>query len=108
VRTALVAALISCAEEPLQCETRRFLMGLSRDELQFLAEFLGSSILDWSARRPCSRAQLAARIAEFQRTRACGGAELSADRDHKMILLLEFLCRSGLQQVPVAARAHHA
>jgi hypothetical protein len=108
VRATLVAALISCAEEPLQCKARRFLLGLSCDELQFLAEFLGSSILECSAKRPCSRAQLAARIAEFQRERACFAAEQSADRDHKMILLLEFLCRSGLQQVPVAVRAHSA
>lgn len=108
MRNALVAALVSCAEEPLQCKTRRFLTGLSCDELQFLAEFLGASMLECSAKRPCSRAQLAARIAEFQRARGCCAAEQADDRDHKMILLLEFLCRTGLQQVPVAVRASGA
>ena len=103
--SALVAALVSCAEGPLQSKTRRFLMGLSSDELQFLAEFLGASILESGGHRPCSRDQLALRIADFQKRRAPGAPRLSADQDHKMILLLEFLCRSGLQQVPIAVRA---
>ncbi len=103
MRTILVAALNSCAERPLQSQTRRFLMGLSCDELQFLAEFLGASILESSALRPCSRERLAECIAEFQRSRCA--PERPSDRDHKMILLLEFLSRSGLQQAPPSVPA---
>jgi len=103
VQSALVAALTSCAEGPLQLRARDFLQGLSCDELQFIAEFLGASILENEEKRRCSRAQLAQRIAEFQRLRSRTAP--SPDQDHKMILLLEFLCRSGLQQAPVGVRA---
>ncbi len=108
MRNVLVDALISCAEGPLQTKTRRFLKGLSCDELQFLADFLGASILEHSENAGCSRAALSARLAEFQRVRQASNAHRSDDQDHKMILLLEFLCRTGLFQVPVAARASHA
>ena len=108
MRIALLAALVSCAEGPLQSKTRRFLMGLSCDELQFLAEFLGASIIASDGRCRCSRAQLAERVAEFQMARVAAAPWHSADQDHKMILLLEFLNRSGVQQIPVAVRASHA
>jgi hypothetical protein len=108
VKIALVAALVSCAEGPLQSKTRRFLTGLSCDELQFLAEFLGASIIASDGQCRCSRAQLAERVAEFQKARAAAVPWHSADQDHKMILLLEFLSRSGVQQIPVAVRASHA
>ena len=108
MRAALLAALSSCAEEPHQGTARDFLVGLSHDELQFIAEFLGASILEAEEKRRCSRAQLAWQIAEYQRTRTGCAAKPSRDQDHKMILLLEFLCRSGLQQAPVALRSSHA
>ena len=108
MQRALVAALISCAEGPIQPQVRRFLQGLSSDELQFIAEFLGASILESSRTCRCSRAQLAERIAQFQQGRAACAHCPSEDQEHKMILLLEFLCRSGLQQVPVATRAASA
>jgi hypothetical protein len=104
VQRALVAALASCAEAPIKPKVRRFLSGLSFDELQFIAEFLGASILESGRNCQCSRAQLAERIAQFQQGRIDGADCPSQDRDHKMILLLEFLCRSRLQQ-RVAARA---
>jgi hypothetical protein len=108
VQAALVAALASCAEAPRQGMARDFLMGLSHDEMQFIAEFLGASILESEEKRHCSRAQLARQIAEYQRLSAGHFAESSPDLDHKMILLLEFLCRSGLQHAPVAVRGSHA
>lgn len=104
MQSALVAALTSCAEGPQQLKARDFLQGLSYDELQFIAEFLGASILESAERHRCSREQLAQRIAEFQRARSSAAAP-SPDQDHKMILLLEFLCRSGLQEAPVRVRA---
>jgi hypothetical protein len=95
VRSTLVAALVSCADSPHKSRARRFVEGLSSDELQFIAEFLGACVLD-SAGQPCdSRAQWAERITRYQQ--ASGGCRAcrSADQEHKMILLLEFLCRSG-------------
>ena len=106
MRSDLVAALVSCAERAHQSRVGRFLLGLSCDELQFLAEFLGSAILESSKTSSCSRAELAQRIAEFQT--ACSAEGPTPDQEHKMILLLEFLCRSGLQVVPARVRASHA
>jgi hypothetical protein len=83
-------------------------MGLSSDELQFIAEFLGASILESTEKGRCSRSELAERIAQFQRGRlgCCPGC--SEDQDHKMILLLEYLCRSGSPRISLAMRAGHA
>jgi len=104
LQAGLIAALASCAEGPLQLTVHDFLMGLSCDELQFIADFLGASILEAEKELRCSRGQLARQIAAFQRAGAEYAAEPSPDQDHKMILLLEFLCRIGLQRAPAASR----
>ena len=96
VRDTLVTALVSCTDNPLQPRARQFLAGLSCDELQFIAEFVGAYILEPARQAFCSRAQLAECIAYFQQSRGWNCPLASEDRDHKMILLLEFLCRSGL------------
>jgi hypothetical protein len=62
-------------------EARRFLSGLSADELQFIAQYLGACILE------CGSACLR----EFPRTRV---EHSGADRDLKMILVREYLCRA--------------
>ena len=105
MRSVLVAALASCTDGPFKLRARRFLDGLSRDELQFIAEYLGASILDSSEPCATSRPELAERIVEFQRSRCGGRRPSSPDQDHKTILLLEFLSRSGLWKAPVAVRA---
>ena len=46
MRKVLVGALASCADTPSRANARRFLRGLSSDELQFIAEFLGACILE--------------------------------------------------------------
>jgi hypothetical protein len=102
LRNALVAALSSCADGSLRREARRFLAGLSSDELEFIAEFLGACILDAACILECrqSRAELAVRIAEFQHARVTSVRLQPEDREHKTILLLEYLCRSGLREFP--------
>ena len=105
MRRAFVAALASCADSSLRSKTRRFLAGLSFDELQFLAEFLGASILECDCRRPRNRAHLSIRIGEFRKARRPRGGAAVADQDHKIIILREFLCLSGLEQAPVALRS---
>jgi len=96
-RQELAAALIACADSPCRAKARRFVNGLSSDELQFIAEYLGSCILESAGQCQRSRAELAARLADFQQSHS---PALGADRDHKMILLLEYLWRSG---APLAA-----
>ena len=102
-RQDLLAALVSCADTSYRAKARRFANGLSADELQFIVEFLGASILDAFGIRRCSRAELAERVWRFQQSSA--GCRPEYDRDHKSILLLEFLCRSGLRQTPSRAGA---
>ncbi len=111
MRTTLVTALSECVEERRRRLARRFLQGLSADELQYIAEFLGSCILESSSPPASSRCQVAEGITHFER---CRGARPSAasgpadDQDHKMILLLEYLCRSGLTRYSLTVRARHA
>jgi hypothetical protein len=98
VRNALVAALVACAERPLKLKARRFLLGLSSDELQFIAEYFGACILASGEDGACDASGLAGRIVRLQRHAA---ESMAADRDLKLILLREYLCRAGVQEVPV-------
>src|SRR5262252_9551139 len=59
LRNSLVTALVSCADTPLKAKARRFLQGLSADELQFIAEFLGACMLEAPERSARSRAEFA-------------------------------------------------
>jgi hypothetical protein len=94
VRSVLISALVGCTDGSLKSRSRRFLQGLSSDELQFIAEYLGSCILESSGACCGSRTELALRVAQYQAART---PDLSADQDHKMILLLEFLCRAEMK-----------
>ena len=80
MRSALVTALLACSDSSLRIKARRFLLGLSSDELQFIAEYLGARILESAAPGQHS----------------VGYCSETPDQDHKMILLLEYLRRSGL------------
>ncbi len=74
MRSALVNALIACSDSSLKTKSRRFLQGLSSDELQFIAEYVGACILESGAPRQGFRSTAA-----------------TPDQDHKMILLREYL-----------------
>ena len=98
MRSSLVAALVSCADSPHKTRARRFAQGLSSDELQFIAGFLGACLLDAPRNHCTSRNQWAERIARYQQ--ACDGCpSCPSDQDHKRILLLEFLCRTGVPAI---------
>jgi hypothetical protein len=94
-----VTALSDCVEQRRRRLAKRFLQGLSADELQYIAEFLGSCILESSSQPVASRGQVAEGITHFERCRH-GRRPVTRDpvedQDHKMILLLEYLCRCGL------------
>ncbi len=110
-KSALVRALSLCADDSQKRDIKRFLLGLATDELQYIAEFLGSCILESGWRWQGNRAQLAEAIKEFDRSRREPGCRCSAgslrdqDQEHKMILLLEYLCRSGLMQFTLSVGA---
>jgi len=103
LRTALISAISACAGPRFRKKARRFLQGLSRDELQYIAEFLGACVLESSGRRAGRRRQLAEGVAHFAQLRR---APLGCDEDqaHKMILLLEYLCRCRLTCGTLPAR----
>ena len=110
MRSCLVAALVSSVDGSFRNKARRFLAGLSCDELQFIAEYLGACILDSSDDCLRPRVELAGRIARFQKARVSpwnrGPALVrSEDLEHKMILLLEYLCRSGRREFSVPVRS---
>ncbi len=104
MRTALISAITACAEQRLQRKARQFLLGLSRDELQYIAEFLGACVLESPNHTVLSRRELAEGIAHFEQIRH-SPAQTNRDQEHKMILLLEYLCRNGVTHCSLAVRA---
>jgi hypothetical protein len=106
VRRALVNALAQCAVSTCRFRTRRFLAGLSRDELQFLADFQGASILESGGRLCCFPVQLPNRLVELRGSRpGCVDEAAIEDQAHKMLLLREFLKLSGHRPLAMAMRA---
>lgn len=85
-RNTLITALVSCAEPEGQSRARRFLTGLSADELEFIAEFLGSCILESS--EDLSRATDCVQAHQGRMARA---SLRRTDHEIKMILLREYL-----------------
>jgi hypothetical protein len=94
LRSALRAALVARAEKSVRSKVRRFVNGLSCDELQFIASFLGACILE--SARSSTRSE---RISERW------PAQMPEDRELKMILLVEYLSKSGIQNMPIALRS---
>jgi hypothetical protein len=72
--------------------------------MSFIAEFLGASMLDTRSPCGCSRAELGERIAQFQ-IASPHAWHAGPDLEHKMIVLLEFLCQSHIGQAPMAMHA---
>ena len=98
MRNTLVAALVACADRPMQFRARRFLLGLSSDELQFIAEYFGACILASGDGTACGHTGGTRRTISFPKG---GATRNAADRELKLILLREYLCRAGVQQVPI-------
>jgi hypothetical protein len=107
LRSTLVSALSACADPSRRFSARQFLAGLSTDEMRFIAEFLGASVLEAGPQPGCSRAELGERIAEFQISHSYARRS-GPDLEHKLIVLLEFLCRSHIRQAPMTMRAGQA
>lgn len=111
-KSALVCALCACANQAQKREARRFLQGLCTDELQYIAEFLGAWILEDRGLQQCGREKLAEAIEQFEHARRhLSSASLrrpAPGQEHKMILALEYLCRSGLTQLSFKVGAGQA
>ena len=101
MKNVLVKSLCCMVPGLQRRRARQFLLGLSTDELQYIAEFLGSCVLESEQPYRWTRAQLNQGIQRFDQ---CQNNSVS-DRQHKMILLLEFLCRCNIGSAPLAARA---
>ena len=101
MKTVLQKSLCSMVPEKQRRKTRQFLLGLSTDELQYIAEFLGCCILESEKPEQWTRAQLTVGIQRFDRRRQSA----VSDRQHKMILLLEFVSRCRAGSEPLAAQA---
>src|SRR5438105_15521022 len=89
-RNTLVAALVACSDGTVKNRARRFLLGLSCDELQFIAEFLGACILESSE----DIARAAEAVHAHQALLAHVASEWSG-QEEKIIVLREFLGRCG-------------
>src|SRR5258708_7764364 len=89
MKTVLVRSLCCVISVDQRRKARQFLLALSTDELQYIAEFLGACILESEKPARWTRCQLAQGIQRFDERRH----SFPADREHKMILLLEFLSR---------------
>jgi hypothetical protein len=85
----LVTALVDCTDGPARFRVRRFLQGLSADELQFLASFWGACVLESDGPVHSNHTLLAHRIGQLLSASAPG-----YDCDHKLLLLLEYLGRT--------------
>jgi hypothetical protein len=81
----LISALVEYAALPSRSRARRFLVGLSSDELQFIAGFLGGCILE---------------SAELREYRRLLSRPRSEDQEHKVLVLREDLAQSGLVPAP--------
>ena len=92
LRQNLVTALVACTDAPFRAKAKRFASGLSADELQFIAEYLGACILESDGPSACAPAAVAERLP-------------AADRGHKLLLLTEYLTRTG---IAVRVRAERA
>ena len=101
MKSILVKSLCSMVPCEQKRKARQFLLGLSTDELQYIAEFFGSCVLEAEKPYRWTRLELSQNIQRFDR---CQKSSIS-DRQHKMILLLEFLCRCNMGSAPMAARA---
>ena len=100
-RATLVKALSIVAVTDRRTRARRFLQGLSTDELRYIASYLGACLLESDLRsRSVSRDEIAWEILQYEWCRKREPQRalvVSGDVEHKMILLLEYLsaCQCG-------------
>ena len=102
-RAHLVNALTSVAKDANRAQ--RFLEGLSWDELRYIADYFGATVLDPDLRPSANRSAIAKRIERFQQMSAGDSLGRTIHQSHRMILLLEFLSSINQERGAFAARA---
>lgn len=100
----LVNALADLTQGLRKPRAKTFLEGLSSDELRYIADFFGASILDPDLSCGATRDAAAACVERFERMHNQAATPICC---HRMILLLEFLALSQLRG-SFAARAGQA
>ena len=107
-RLSLVQALSSVVLSSRRRTARRFLQGLSTEELRYIAGYLGACLLESAHHpEPASRDRAAWDIIQYECcATGCEGYP-SDDVEHKMILLLEYLtscqCGAAVMSVPAGS-----
>jgi hypothetical protein len=91
-RHTMILALSAWAGDGVGTRARRFLSGLSSDELQFLAEFVGACILE-----SADDVETAAAMVQWRHCRMVERSLQHRDHEHKILVLREFLGRSRYQ-----------
>jgi hypothetical protein len=107
-RGVLATALLDFARDARRQTAREFLEGLSRDELQFIADFLGVWRLEPTPPEASEAAQVWADVLRFQRlrrSRRSPSNHFLTDLEHKTLLLFDYLWRCGYGQGSGAAMA---
>lgn len=103
MKAALVNALCACASDRQKRKARRFLEGLSEDELRYIADFLGARILESAAGCAGDDPRPGQNVAAFERAWNASAAPHRPSarlgyQEHKMILLREYLSRCAMQE----------
>jgi hypothetical protein len=87
IKSSLQEALLFAVDPRLRGKARRFLAGLSLDELESIASFSGACVLEGRAVQTCTREHLAEWVRQF-------GLQ-ARKSDGLMLLLFEYFCRYG-------------
>jgi hypothetical protein len=103
-KSVIISALCGYFVDAHRREARRFLQGLSTDELQYIADFVGACLLEINS-GVRNRAEVASRVLSHAQRRGASvrDSRQIEDRDHKMILLLEYLSRCGFHRFSITS-----
>lgn len=97
-RFSLVNAISSMSAAACREASRRFLEGLSTDELEYIAAYYGAQLLDSRVPASClSRTEMAQNIEKYESARKPPSPNGSRNRrviSHRMMILLEYLTMS--------------
>ena len=87
VKSSLQEALLVSVDPCLRPKARRFLAGLSLDELESIASFSGACVLEGRVIQTCARELLGEWVRQF-------GLQ-TRKNDSLILLLFEYFCRYG-------------
>lgn len=115
-RASLVTAISSASKLGRREVARRFLEGLSTDELQYIAAYFGAHLLEpRSNDLEQSRNEMAHQIEQYEvkAVQSAGSTNLKVssegcDVSHQMIVLLEYLSTCNMRSESVSKRVNAA